>query len=102
MERNKKLNKKINKSNKVNHKDFCQTTKTSAKPQTLLSNHKHLETYVSKNVLLKGPENSKPFESFYPKKRTRIHSSSNDKGLRDIGFKMSMVFDTRKSSFRSH
>ena len=46
-------------------------------------------------------KNSKPFGSFQSEKRTEIDSSSKDKVLWDIDYKMSMVLDTRKSSFGS-
>ena len=53
-----------------------------------------------KKVLLLGSKYQtklfKLFENFYLETAAEVHPSSIDKGLRDIGYKISMILDTRK------
>ena len=46
-------------------------------------------------------KSSKSSQSFSPGRMTEIHPHSQDEGPMDIGHKMSMVLDKRKSNFRS-
>ena len=79
-------------------------TQNFVKSQVLLVLNLSVSKYFQESLVNRAQiqkKNSTLFRSFCPGKATEIHAHSKDEGPRDIGHKISMVLDTKKSNLGS-